>query len=809
MSRLVTINLGYGNLQDGCADITARIFSHSKSPRETDNNIVQRHGSLPSAPNIEEQYRRWELVYRAFYETSGFLSIRTIQVEEGGLTNISVTQFNELSQQLGKSLNHWLTSASFSTIHNELCSTLNCGDEILLIIETNNQMLRRLPWHLWNFFSVFENAEVAISNLGYRRIKSKSKTVDGKARVLAIFGSSDGLDLQAEPKLIENIPNAEPFLLKSPNRQQLNEHLWDDRGWDILFFAGHSQTENEAGRIYLNQTDSITIDELRNALRQAIANGLKLAIFNSCDGLGLAINLADLYIPQVIVMRDLVPDVVAQKFFRDFSSAYSGGKSLYLSVREARAKLQGLEGDYPCATWLPVICQNPTAVAVSWQDLIHDNSENSSQLSLVSVMLVSIFVITLVIGLRLLGLMQPWELKAYDHLMRLQPDEKQDDRLLVVTIDEEDFQLPEQKSRIGARSLSDLALGRLLDKLNQFEPQAIGLDIYHPDPLVSEQSALAANLQENNFFAICTAGETNQSGIASFPELSAEQLGFSDIIKDSDGVLRRHLLAMQTESTSSCAAHSALSLQLALHYLKQKHNIEGQYNSRTGNLEIAKTVFKRLPAPIANDTGNILKEFWRSRRGGYQAVDPWGYQILLNYRSHHRSPETIAHTVTLTEVLQGQLNPELVKDRIVLIGVTARSAGDFLATPYSARDAHQLMPGVMAQAQMTSQILNAVLDQRPLISVLPFWGELLWIGGWSIAGGIISWGIKGKSHLVFIATTAMGILYFSCWSLLLQGVWIPLVPSAIAFLLTGGSVKLIYSAQQNSEQSKLIPINHE
>ncbi len=39
---------------------------------------------------------------------------------------------------------------------------------------------------------------------------------------------------------------------------------------------------------------------------------------------------------------------------------------LYNSVREARQKLEGLEDRYPCASWLPVICQNPAEVPLKW-----------------------------------------------------------------------------------------------------------------------------------------------------------------------------------------------------------------------------------------------------------------------------------------------------------------------------------------------------------------------------------------------------------------------------------------------------------
>jgi hypothetical protein len=77
--------------------------------------------------------------------------------------------------------------------------------------------------------------------------------------------------------------------------------------------------------------------------------------------------LADLHIPQVIVMREWVPDTVAQAFFREFLMRFAEGHSLYASVREAREKLEQLEDEYPCATWLPLICQNPAAEPMVWR----------------------------------------------------------------------------------------------------------------------------------------------------------------------------------------------------------------------------------------------------------------------------------------------------------------------------------------------------------------------------------------------------------------------------------------------------------
>uniref|UniRef100_UPI0035CBE0BE AAA-like domain-containing protein n=1 Tax=uncultured Nostoc sp. TaxID=340711 RepID=UPI0035CBE0BE len=90
--------------------------------------------------------------------------------------------------------------------------------------------------------------------------------------------------------------------------------------------------------------------------------------------------------------------------------------------------------------------------------------------------ILSVVVTALVIGVRQLGMLQTWELQAFDHLMQLRPHEGTDPRILLVTITEDDFKLPEQEHRKG--SLSDRALALALQKLRQFKARTIGLDIY-------------------------------------------------------------------------------------------------------------------------------------------------------------------------------------------------------------------------------------------------------------------------------------------------------------------------------------------
>ncbi|MEM1395501.1 MAG: myosin kinase, partial [Cyanobacteria bacterium P01_H01_bin.150] len=102
---------------------------------------------------------------------------------------------------------------------------------------------------------------------------------------------------------------------------------------------------------------------------------LKIAIFNSCDGLGLAYELAKLGLPYIIVWRESVPVDIAQKFLEYFLSSYSTGKSLFDSVRDARIKLKELTNkedsskQIPGLEWLPIVCVSTKDEPPLWQDL--------------------------------------------------------------------------------------------------------------------------------------------------------------------------------------------------------------------------------------------------------------------------------------------------------------------------------------------------------------------------------------------------------------------------------------------------------
>jgi hypothetical protein len=458
---LVVLSLGNGNLHNGFPTVTAQLWEQS------DSQPIKFTGCLPAAPEISELYKYWQLLYSALYQRLD-LNPR-IEIDDGDVTNVSSVEFSHLCQRLSKEINIWLNSESFRHIEQQLRTYLHWDEEIRFMIETSDNLLKRLPWHLWQFFEDYPKAEVALSDTEYQKPKKIiTKKPKSQVRILAIFGNSKGIDLRKDRIFLQQLSEqAEIEFLVEPRLEILHDQLWKE--WDILFFAGHSFSK-EQGIIQLNRTEAIALDSLKYALNKAISKGLKLAIFNSCDGLGLAQALFDLHIPQVIVMREPVPDVVAQEFLKHFLATFSSGRSLYASVREARERLQKLEGKYPCATWLPVICQNPAQMPTTWQkccgETKSDRSFKASKQRLQIVVLASLVVTALIMGVRQLGMLQSWELQAFDSLLRLRSDEKPDPRLLIVTVTEKDIQNQNIKEM---RSLSDGALTQLLKKLQPSE----------------------------------------------------------------------------------------------------------------------------------------------------------------------------------------------------------------------------------------------------------------------------------------------------------------------------------------------------
>ena len=790
MGKLAKLSFGEGSFEQGFA-VTFQVGDETAHPS---TNLT---ASLPASPDLLRAYLHWQAIYSDLLAT-GLITGRPLCLPKQAQPTVSLEDCHQAAQQLSDRLNHWLRSDSFHPILTAWLTKLQPTDDLRILLQTNDQTLQKLPWHLWSVMERYPKAEIALSAVDYDQIAPVPPS-GNPLKILAIVGNSDGIDTESDRQTLQQIAGEAVHFLPAPQLKTLTDELWQ-QPWRILFFAGHSasQPNGTAGRIAVNATEQLSIDELKHALRTAAQRGLQLAIFNSCDGLGLARALGALQIPQLIVMREPVPDYVAQEFLKYFLTAFARGAPLYQAVREARERLQGLEKQFPCATWLPMLYQHPAAVPPTWQALmgIGENldpdrnpesathtarqeftrSPRSPLRELVQVASISLIVTASIVLGRSFGLLQPLEWQAFDQLMRLRPAELPDPRLLLITIDEEDIQSQQHRRD----SLSDTALDRLLTKLEHapFPPRAIGLDIYRDPSADPAPPSLVQRLKQSGLVVVCRVRDeqSHTPGIKPPPEVSRDRLSFSDLVEDPDGVIRRQLLFIDPDPGSPCPASDALSFQLALRYLAAE-GVQPNYLP-DGSVQLGSVIFPRL----------------QLHTGGYHAVDTLGSQMVLNYR------QAPFEQVSLRQALSREIDPNVWKNRIVLIGVTARSAGDYLSTPYG-QSSIDKRPGVIVQAHMVSQLLSAVNDHRPLVWSWSQMGDIMWIGGWSCVSGVLIWlvgrspsVVRSNTHRLTTTAAVMGVtcgaVLVFCHVMFLRGGWMPLVPTVLAIVTTATSVSL-------------------
>ncbi len=342
----------------------------------------QQKYTLPPCPQLPERYSLW----RSLYHTLG--NTRKIQPVSGQTTQRSYAERQSDCKKATIAFEDmclaWFAKPNFEALRRSVVSAVELRQlqhaSILLDVNTGSPeqdiLLRKLPWHTWVLFEQdLPRSEMILS----APVSPSNHQLTAPMKILAVFGtSSGGLQLNRDLALLEQSlgsKGAQLTLLNQPSPRELQDALWQGH-WDMLFFAGHSSgcDDTSGGIIQLKDDVVLTLRDLKSSLNKAVENGLKLAIFNSCDGLSLADYLAARRVPISIVMREPVSDRVARYFLEYFLEAFSQGQlTLAAAVRTARGRLQWLESDgaraCPAATWLPIIYQNPNQSPLLWPQL--------------------------------------------------------------------------------------------------------------------------------------------------------------------------------------------------------------------------------------------------------------------------------------------------------------------------------------------------------------------------------------------------------------------------------------------------------
>ncbi|MEH2439512.1 CHASE2 domain-containing protein [Nostoc sp.] len=391
----------------------------------------------------------------------------------------------------------------------------------------------------------------------------------------------------------------------------------------------------------------------------------------------------------------------------------------------------------------------------------------------------TVFLIIVVIA-RLCGLLQNFELMTLDTFLRLRPLEKTDDKVVIVGIDEKDIR------SLKNYPISDRELAKLIKKIQKYKPIAIGLDIVRDLSVEPGHKELVQVFQDyKNIIGIEKILPPDP--IFAPPQLPPKQIGFSDIVADKDSQYRRYLLLTPSPQNPNNPQQYKYSfgLQLAKAYLSaQNINIEN------GIVDESTIRFK---------TTEITA--FSSNSGGYVNEDDSGLKILINFRNSSK-PFNI---LSLNDIKNDNFNPNLLQDKIVLIGIVATSVPDLVNT--SAIATQQIsgqIYGVEFHAHACSQIINAVMNGRPLLKVWSDEWEYLWIIVWGCYPIIIFWLTQSlwKNLLAVVVVTfaLFGIGYL----LILSGWWIPIGASLLTLTVNGlGLSGFAFALYQNNQVFKI------
>ncbi len=382
--------------------------------------------------------------------------------------------------------------------------------------------------------------------------------------------------------------------------------------------------------------------------------------------------------------------------------------------------------------------------------------------------------------LRASGALQSIELFTFDQHLRIQHQDKPaEPRIAVVGVTEEDLH------QYGW-PLTDKLLLELLAQLTTFEPATIGVDLYRDIPVPPGSAELGRFLNQQQHVIWITLFQKGNSARGVPPPAvlaGSDQVGFNDIIPDPGGIVRRALLFLDNGDEFGLS----LPLQLALRYLKPLNVVPEPGRDNPEHFKL----------------GAITIPPFESNDGGYIDADAGGYQLLLDYR--YRTP---AEHFTLDDALSGQIAPESLRGKIVIVGSLAESSSDAFHTPLSwaSESGMRSVHGVNLHTLATDQLLRMALNESPRIQTLSDWWESVWIWGWSLLGGGVGLWARGLvSFALMMVGTGLFLLLFG--QLAIQSSWwIPSIPAIVGGITSGTLIMAYRAGLEKSERNLLMQL---
>ncbi|MEO0538681.1 MAG: CHASE2 domain-containing protein [Cyanobacteria bacterium P01_A01_bin.123] len=364
-------------------------------------NHQRLHAEVPFPPAILQFYKNWQAAYLGYYQAE----LRGVVLQDptqqgavspapdpknsdlrgrpgmvGQVASQAVNWHSQLAQteaQLLSEFHRWLLGEPLHKIRQTLIEGLDTlgPDTTLNVFLTCTPIeLARLPWETWELDKGSANClRFARSPINIEATTPPRRQFrKGRARVLAILGDSTHInarqDLDTLQERLKRTVEIESVIWHSGKaittlKQEIRDRLRDPLGWDILFFAGHSNEQKLVkGEIAIAPSVTLSMRTLEPDLEIAKARGLQFALFNSCSGLDIADALIGMGLSQVAIMREPVHDQVALAFLDSFLQGVAGYEDVHDALIKACRHLRSQQQlTYPSAYFIPSLFRHPSA----------------------------------------------------------------------------------------------------------------------------------------------------------------------------------------------------------------------------------------------------------------------------------------------------------------------------------------------------------------------------------------------------------------------------------------------------------------
>jgi adenylate cyclase len=353
-----------------------------------------------------------------------------------------------------------------------------------------------------------------------------------------------------------------------------------------------------------------------------------------------------------------------------------------------------------------------------------------------------------VAGLRWGGLLEGLELRAYDAFLGLQVlPAVPEPPITIIGVNEQDIRT------LGHYPLTDEEVAALLTDVVDRGARAVGLDIYRDIEVGPGRAKLNEVLIANPEVMAVMQVATPGTAVAPPAVLKdSDRVGFADQVVDADGVIRRCLMFMGSDDQT----YYSLGLRVALAYLKPM-GIVPQRDERN-------PAYMRL--------GKVAIRPFGAYDGPYVRADAGGYQFLLDYRGPRHFPR-----FSLSDVRDRRVPAGALKDKIVLIGVTAESMKDYVNVPGQPN-----LHGVEMQGICVDQLLRIALYGHKPMGVPREWQEGLWIVGVIVLGGLLGTWAQSLGTFLLVGAAGLGAIVLTAFVVFCFGWWVPVVPAGAGWL---------------------------